>query len=100
MTSVILSEIGRKIALLRKRYFPQDNQATFALRVGVSKTTYVKIEQGNSQVAIGSYFKVAAILNVEDQFSAVFTAPKESINLFELSGIDKSKRDNPKRPKS
>ncbi len=100
MTPVILSEIGRKIALLRKRDFPQDNQATFALRVGVSKTTYVKIEQGNSQVAIGSYFKVAAILNVEDQFSALFTAPKESINLFELSGIDKSKRDNPKRPKS
>ena len=85
MTPVILSEMGKRIALLRKRDFPQDNQATFALRVGVSKTSYVKIEQGNSQAAIGSYFKVAAILNVEDQFSALFTAPKEEVNLFEES---------------
>jgi hypothetical protein len=43
-------------------------------------------EQGSSQVAIGSYFKVVAILNIENQFSALLTAPKESINLFELSG--------------
>ncbi len=87
-----LFEMGRKLALLRKRNFPQDNQATFAVRIGVSKTTYVKMEKGDSQVAIGSYFKAASILNVESQFSTLFTAPKEEVNLFELSNLDNSKR--------
>jgi len=48
--------------------------------------------KGDSQVAIGSYFKAASILNAESQFSALFTAPKEEVNLFELSNLDNSKR--------
>jgi len=77
MNPEILFKMGRKLALLRKRNFPKDNQATFAIRVGVSKTTYVKMEKGDSQVAIGSYFKAASILNVESQFRVLFTTPKE-----------------------
>ncbi len=75
--------MGRKLALLRKRNFPQDNQATFAVRVGGGgETTYVKMEKGDSQVAIGSYFKAASILNAESQFSALFNTPKEEVNLL------------------
>ncbi len=92
MSSDILFEMGRKLATLRKRAFPKDNQGTFAVRIGVSKSTYVKMEQGDSQVAIGSYFKAASILNAEAQFGSLFTAPKEEINLFELSGHNKTKK--------
>jgi DNA-binding XRE family transcriptional regulator len=75
-----LNSLGLKLRTARKARFPKDTQSDFALRAGVSRATYQKMEKGDLSVAIGSYFNAAKILKLEKGFSALFDMP---LSLFD-----------------
>jgi DNA-binding XRE family transcriptional regulator len=60
-----LLEVGEKLASLRKQFYPDDNQTTFAFRIGVSRATYQKMEKGDLTVSMHAYFKAAELLGVK-----------------------------------
>lgn len=69
----------------RKRLFPNDTQADFAKRIGVSRYTYQKMEQSDPSVAMGHYLKAAEILGLSHNFQQLFTPPPAS--LFDANPI-------------
>ena len=77
-----LMAIGQQLKSLRKRHYPSDDQDAFAIRIGVSRNTYRKMEQGNGNVSFSSYLNVARLYNVESKILAVF-ASSGNRNLFE-----------------
>ena len=48
-----LRELGGNLRRARKRRFPKDDLAAFALRIGVSRSTLQKMEKGDLTVALG-----------------------------------------------
>jgi transcriptional regulator with XRE-family HTH domain len=52
--------------------------ADFALRVGVSRATLQKMEQGDLSVAIGKYYSAAQVLGLTDAFNDLLK-PEESL---------------------
>ncbi len=52
-----LSQLGRNLRDSRKRRFPGDNLARFAIRIGVSRATLQKMEQGDLSVSMEKYFR-------------------------------------------
>lgn len=79
---VMISSIGEGIKLLRKQYYPNDDQKTFSFRVNVSRATYQKIEKGDLSVSMSSYYSVAKFLGIEDRFHDLFNQKKEPVNLI------------------
>lgn len=81
------AELGRHLRLGRKRHFPHDSQDDFARRIGVSRPTYQKMEQGDCGVALGSYLRAAQLL---DQLEAVIAAfePAEP-SIFQRRGVER-----------
>ena len=71
--------IGQCLRLGRKRHFPRDSQDDFARRIGVSRLTYQKMEQGNTGVALASYLRAAEILGRLDAVANAFEPPEPSI---------------------
>jgi len=55
-----------------------DRQKEFAFRIGVSIPTLHKMEQGNPNVAIGTWVKVLDILNKLDELEGLI-APRKSL---------------------
>lgn len=64
-----LSVLGEniKLARLRRRLSMQQ----VSERAGISRSTLVKIENGNDGVSIGSYFQVLSVLRLEDDLLLV-----------------------------
>jgi transcriptional regulator with XRE-family HTH domain len=77
------ARIGEQLRAGRKRRYPNDTQADFARRLGVSRYTYQKMEKGDTKVAMGSYLKAAQLLGILDRFVAGLEPPRRSI--FERS---------------
>ena len=75
--------LGTKLTALRKRNFPNDTQQDFAVRIGVSKGTYLKMEKGDLKVAMGSYYQAAVRHGIQHRFNELFVAPAVPSNLFE-----------------
>ena len=62
----IFENIGENIKLARKRRKLTTEQVSE--RAGINRTTLYRIEKGDPAVAIGSYFNVFRVLNLEDDF--------------------------------
>jgi len=73
-----LEIMGKNLRKARKLAFPRDTLADFALRIGVSRATLQKMEQGNLSVAIGKYYYAASILGLTDAFHELLK-PEESL---------------------
>ncbi len=84
-----LSEvIGKQIKQLRKTYYPHDNLEAFALRIGVSKNTYQKIEGGKGNPSLNTLLAISSLYDLQEGLLNAFLKPK-SENLFELRGKSK-----------
>ena len=66
-----LPALGDKLRHARRRRFPRDGLASFALRIGVSRSTLQKMEKGDLSVSTGRYYRAAEILGLEDTFSGL-----------------------------
>ena len=66
-----LGELGQNLRRARKRRFPDDDLAAFALRIGVSRSTLQKMEKGDLTVATGRYYRAAEILGLADTFGTL-----------------------------
>lgn len=64
-----LPSLGENLRHARKRLFPKDDLAAFALRIGVSRSTLQKMEKGDLSVGIGKYYRAAEVLRLTDAFS-------------------------------
>ena len=67
-----LEKLGKNLRLSRKKQFPHDDMAAFALRVGISRATLQKMEKGDLSVSLKYYFQAANLLNAEQGFSQLF----------------------------
>ncbi|WP_136480305.1 helix-turn-helix transcriptional regulator [Cognatitamlana onchidii] len=65
----IFDGIGENIKLARKRRKLTTEQVSE--RAGVHRATLHRIEKGDSSVAIGLYFNVLRVLNLENDFSKI-----------------------------
>ncbi len=62
----ILDQLGENIKLARKRRKLTAIQVSE--RAGIDRKTLYKVEKGNPKVALGTYFNVLRILNLQDDF--------------------------------
>ena len=77
-----LVEIGAQLKALRKQHYPADDQAAFAVRLGVSRNTYRSMESGRGKVAFETYLKAAHLYGVHLRLLDVFVSASKR-NLFE-----------------
>ena len=68
-----LPPLGTALQQARKKRFPADDQRSFALRLGVSRATLQKMEQGDLSVSLKSYYDAANLLDTQADFAALFT---------------------------
>ena len=73
-----LESLGKRLKSARKKCFPKDDMNAFALRIGISRATYQKMEKGQLSVSLKNYFMAAKILGMEDHFDHLFQL-KESL---------------------
>lgn len=62
----IFEQLGENIKLARKRRKLTTEQVSE--RASINRSTLYRIEKGDAAVAIGSYFNVLRVLNLEDDF--------------------------------
>lgn len=79
--------IGKNLKAARKRTFPDDTQYDAALRVGVSRATFQKMEKGDLSISLGAYINAARIYSSLDAFSELFNADSISDDLFKEFGV-------------
>ncbi|MGB0788678.1 MAG: helix-turn-helix domain-containing protein [Marinirhabdus sp.] len=65
----IFEQIGENIKLARKRR--KLSTAQVSERAGTHRATLYRIEKGDPSVAIGIYFNVLKVLNIESSFSNI-----------------------------
>ena len=63
----IIEQLGENIKLARKRRKLTAEQVSE--RAGINRTTLYRIEKGDPKVAMGSYFNVLRVLNLEEDFT-------------------------------
>ena len=66
-----LTALGENLRRARKRRFPNDDLAAFALRIAVSRSTLQKMEKGDLSVTTGKYYRAAEVLGFEDTFGGL-----------------------------
>ncbi len=71
-----LVSLGQRLRQARRLRFPQDDLKAFSVRIGVSRATLQKMEQGDTHVAFGSYLSAADILDMTDAFNQLFEIEK------------------------
>lgn len=64
--------LGRNLAMARKKRYPKDTQHVFSVRIGVSKATYIKMEQGDLSVGMDKYYAAAELLGLAEGFAQLF----------------------------
>ena len=72
----LLTQLGNNLRLSRKKQFPHDDMAAFALRVGISRATLQKMEKGDLSVSLKYFYQAAELLNAEQGFSQLFILEK------------------------
>ena len=72
--------LGENLKHAKKRHYPTDTMAVFALRIGVSKATYQKMEKGDLSVSTMNYYAAAELLGLHTAFDTLFT---EQESLFD-----------------
>jgi DNA-binding XRE family transcriptional regulator len=82
-TSDSLAELlGKQLKHLRKTHYPHDDLGAFALRIGLSKNTYQKIETGKGNPSLNTLIQITNLYDLQDNLVKLFVKP-ERINLFE-----------------
>ena len=76
-----LAKLGSNLKLARKRHYPSDTQVDFALRNGVSKATYAKMEKGDLSVSMDKYYRAAQLLGLEEGFEQLFKIEKNILDV-------------------
>ena len=71
-----LTDLGANLRQARKRRYPNDTLADFALRIGVSRATLQKMEKGDLSVSIGKYYRAAELLDLTEPFAGLLRAEK------------------------
>jgi len=84
-----LKDIGNRLRILRKKQFPDDTQKSFALRIGINRNTLSTIENGQGNVGISHYIKIAQLLGCEHHFEQLFKLSHEKKSLFDDDEIAK-----------
>ncbi len=67
-----MAKLGGDISRARKRRVL--TTAMMAERLGVAKSTYLRIEKGDPTVSMGAYAMTFFVLGVDDPFSAILDA--------------------------
>lgn len=73
-----LTALGANLRNARKKAFPADTLADFALRIGVSRATLQKMELGDLSVSLGKYHSAARVLNLTAPFDSLLK-PAQSL---------------------
>lgn len=81
--TTLLQEIGDRLRVLRKKQFPDDTQRSFALRIGINRNTLSAIENGQGNVGISHYIKIAELLGCEGHFEQLFKIAPGKKSLFD-----------------
>ena len=68
-----LAILGRNLRNARKKKFPKDDMLAFAQRIGISRATLQKMEQGDLSVSICKYYTAAEVTQLTDAFNDLFT---------------------------
>ena len=71
-----LPQLGQNLRDARKRRFPADTLATFAIRIGVSRATLQKMEQGELSVSMEKYYRAGKLLGLEREFEQLLRLPR------------------------
>lgn len=71
-----LEQLGNNLRLSRKKHYPHDDMAAFALRLGISRATLQKMEKGDLSVSLKYFYQAAKLLNAEQGFSQLFVLEK------------------------
>ena len=79
---IIFDAIGQNIKLARKRRKLSTEQV--AERAGIHRATLHRVEKGDPTVAIGIYFNVLKVLNLENDFSKIADDDKFGRKLQDL----------------
>lgn len=79
---IIFDGIGENIKLARKRRKLSTEQV--AERAGIHRATLYRVEKGDPTVAIGIYFNVLKVLNLENDFSKIADDDKFGRKLQDL----------------
>lgn len=74
-----LATIGAYLRAGRRARYPDDTQGDFARRVGVSRYTWQKVEQGDAGVAVGTYLRAAELLGILDSVVDAFMPARRSL---------------------
>jgi len=80
VTTSHLAIIGNNLRKARKKHFPKDDLAAFALRIEVSRATLQRMEKGDLRVSLGRYYQAARVLGLEAAFDALL---KPEVSLFD-----------------
>jgi len=92
-----LQKLGSDIAVARrKRAFTVEMMAE---RVGVGRTTYLKLEQGNPSVSLGAYAMALFVLGFEDALARIADPQTDETGLV-LDQARLPKRVRPKKTRS
>jgi len=83
----IFAQIGENIKLARKRRKLTTEQVSE--RAGIHRTTLYRIEKGDPAVAIGLYFNVFRVLNLQDDFLKLASDDEFGRKLQDLKLIGK-----------
>ena len=71
-----LESLGTRLCYARKQKFPQDDMQAFSIRLGVSRATLQKMQQGDLSVSMSRYYQAAELLGCEQAFNQLFAIPK------------------------
>ena len=74
----LLEELGQR--LRKARILRRERQTTFAARLGISRATYIKMEQGNPNIRIGHWVRAAWIMGLLDTWDQTMEVEED---LFE-----------------
>ncbi len=83
----ILAEMGEQYRLARKRRSLTLMQV--AERAGIHRETLRKIEKGDASVALGSYFNVLRVMNLEKDFLKLAADDEFGKKLQDLNLLNK-----------
>jgi len=75
-----MTEIAGNLKTARKKRFPRDRIADFAMRCEVGLSTYKKMEKGDLSVGMLQYYKVAKVLKLESGFEQLFQLEEDWFN--------------------
>ena len=72
----LLAQLGGNLRLSRKKHYPHDDMAAFAMRLGISRATLQKMEKGDLSVSLKYFYQAAKLLDAEQGFTQLFVLEK------------------------